>query len=68
MPQVLSNQPGELLDEELERRLAAEGWSKTEEYCRWCGCQPLYVEPGVGDYYAGPDYRCCSCGERFTMG
>jgi ribosomal protein L37AE/L43A len=47
---------------------SVEQWTESEYHCPDCGASPVYVEPGEGDYYAGPTYICVACEAQFTLG
>lgn len=40
---------------------------KTGYFCPACGVQTVWEEDSDGDYYAGSDYNCSSCGAKFNI-
>lgn len=41
-------------------------WVETEKYCPHCGTRSVWLDDGGGDFEAGDDYLCTSCGHGFT--
>ena len=39
----------------------------SELFCPECGKQDVWIEDSPGDFYVGPEHRCGSCGNEFTM-
>lgn len=44
-----------------------EQWDETDYRCLYCGEESVYVDPGDGDYYVGPQYLCAACGGTFSL-
>lgn len=43
-------------------------WESTELYCVECGQRPVLVQrSGGGDYYAGEQFKCWTCGAEFYL-
>jgi hypothetical protein len=44
-----------------------ETWEHTDLHCLRCGEKDLWRDEGPGDYYAGPQHLCASCGATFHL-